>query len=150
MKYDESGDNTYEIKYSVYGTNGQLVKTLKESLKPKPGESAVEVVQQGLDVSDIGTGGYVLVVEVADIQSQKTVSSQKRFYIIQQSEGDYLTADEDYNAGIEELSEEELDKIWGPMTYLASNLEKKQYKKSDITGKRTLIQNFWKSRDPIL
>ena len=148
LKYDESDDNTYEIKYSVYGTNGQLVKTLKESLKPKPGESAVEVVQQGLDVSDIGTGGYVLVVEVADIQSQKTVSSQKRFYIIQQSEGDYLTADEDYNAGIEELSEEELDKIWGPMTYLASNLEKKQYKKSDLTGKRTLIQNFWKSRDP--
>jgi GWxTD domain-containing protein len=148
LQYEEGQENTYEIKYSLYSPSGKMLESLKESYKNKPGQSAVEVVQQGLNVSDFGTGTYYLNIEVADIQARKIVNKQKKFYIIHQKDGKYFTDSEDYNAGLEQFSEDELDEKFGPMSYIATNLEKRQYKKSDVTGKRNIIANFWKSRDP--
>jgi len=148
LVYEQGGQNTYEIKYSIYGSNGKLLKILKESMKKKPGNSAVEVCQQGLDISEFGTGTYFFVVEVSDLQAKKAVNAQKKFYIIREKEGDYITADFSNSAGLDNFTEEDLDAKWGPMSYLASNQEKRQFKKSDLVGKRTIIMNFWKSRDP--
>ncbi|MBN2279933.1 MAG: GWxTD domain-containing protein [Candidatus Marinimicrobia bacterium] len=149
LVYQPDDQNTYEIRYSIYGANGKLLKILKETMKNKPGNSAVEVCQQGLDLSEFGTGTYFFVVEVSDIQAKKSVVKQKKFYIIRNSVGEFITASPDGgDVAVDNLTEAELDEMWGPMVYLASNLEKNQYKKSDVIGKRTLIANFWKARDP--
>ena len=148
LKFEEGKTNTYQIKYTVFGTNGKEVKVLKETMKKKPGQTAVEVYLKGLDVSDIASGGYIFNVEVSDIQSKEVVSKNKRFYLIRQSDGDFLSADETPKEDYSALTEKELNDLFGPMAYIATNQEKSQFKKSDVIGKRTIITNFWKTRDP--
>lgn len=148
LKYEEGGQNTYQIKYTILGTNKKEVKVLKETLKKKPGKTAVEVNLKGFDISDIGSGSYVLNVEVGDIQSRKIASKNKQFYIVRQKDGNFLNAEDDLMEDFSQLDEKELNEKFGPMAYLATTKEKYQFKKSDVIGKRTIISNFWKSRDP--
>ncbi len=148
LTYDKSSQNTYQIKYSILGHKGNEVKLLKEALKKKPGTSAVEVVYKGLDVSELGSGAYFLRVSCSDVQAKTTTTKTKKFYIIRTKKGKFLSSSENLHEDLEQLSEEELDAIFGPMKYLATNLEKKQYKKSDLQGKKNIINNFWQSRDP--
>ena len=148
MEFKEGETNTYQVKYSVYGLNGKEVKVLKEIVKKKPGASAVEVDHNGMDISDIGSGSYIFHVEVCDIQTGKTAIKGKKFYIIRTNEGEYLTSEKDLQEYYNELTEKELDEKFGPLAYIATNLEKVQYKKSDVVGKRNILNNFWKTRDP--
>jgi GWxTD domain-containing protein len=148
LKYEEGQTNTYQIKYTIFGSNGREVKVLKESVKKKPGPTAVEVSLKGLDITDIASGSYVLNIEVGDIQTKQTTEENKRFYVIRQKEGDFLGAEDNIVEDLSKLTEEELDKKFGPLSYIASNMEKTQYKKSDLVGKRTIINNFWKNKDP--
>lgn len=148
LDFQDGKSGTYQIKYTVLGSNGNEVKVLKESLKKKPGRTAVEVNLKGLDISDIASGSYILNVEVGDIQTKKIASKNKRFYLIRQKEGDFLSANENKVEDYSKLTEKELNEKFGPMSYIATNQEKSQFKKSDVVGKRTIIANFWKSRDP--
>jgi len=113
--------------------------------KKKPGNSAVEI--SNLNIASLPGGLYDYKVEVSDEISQQTTSGTKRFYIVRSGAQANMAAMSGDDLKLEGLSEKELDEYFGPLKYIATDTEIKQYKKSDLTGKKQIILHFWDRRD---
>ena len=144
LKYDENSPRTYNVHYSINDLNGNEVKDLEWITRHKPGDSSVEV--NGINIVSLSSGLYNLKIEVIDNETNENASATKRFYVLKESNVNKL-AQLMETAYLSELTEEELGEKWGPMRYIATETEKKQYKKSDIEGKRQIIAHFWDKRD---
>ncbi|RKY55468.1 MAG: hypothetical protein DRP89_03285 [Candidatus Neomarinimicrobiota bacterium] len=144
LKYDENSPRTYNVHYSINDLNGNEVKDLEWITRHKPGDSSVEV--NGINIVSLSSGLYNLKIEVIDNETNENASATKRFYVLKESNVNKL-AQLMETAYLSEMTEEELGEKWGPMRYIATETEKKQYKKSDIEGKRQIIAHFWDKRD---
>jgi len=144
LKYDENSPGTYNVHYSITDLNGNEVKALEWITRRKPGDSSVEV--NGINIVSLSSGLYNLKIEVIDNETGKNASATKRFYVLKESNVTKL-AQLMETAYLSEMTEKELDEKWGPMRYIATEMEKKRYKKSDIGGKRQIIAHFWDKRD---
>jgi len=144
LKYDENSPRTYNVHYSINDLNGNEVKDLEWITRHKPGDSSVEV--NGINIVSLSSGLYNLKIEVIDNETNENASATKRFYVLKESNVNKL-AQLMETAYLSEMTEEELGEKWGPLRYIATETEKKQYKKSDIEGKRQIIAHFWDKRD---
>lgn len=145
LSYTEGVKEKYKVRYTVSDLNDNVIKQFPWMEKNKPGASAVEIKK--INLADVESGLFNFKVEIEDIGNGKLVSKTKRFYIVKKGEQKKLNDLMTINM-LAEKNEKELEELFGPMSYIATNIEKRQFKRSDIEGKRQLILNFWYSRDP--
>jgi len=146
LKVDPGKPSNYLVKYDIADLNGKVVVSSDWRSRKKPGTSAVEI--NNLSIAGLPGGLYDLIIEVNDEATQKTVKKIKRFYIL---ESKSQLASLEMNAEaiqLEGKSEKELDEIFGPLRYIATETEIRRYKKSDVAGKKQIILHFWDNRDP--
>ncbi len=147
LAYNANSPGNYQIRYVITDIGNQAIRTYDWQAKEKPGVSAVALDLNGIDIQDFSSGLYNLRIDVVDNATQDTTSEKKRFYILKQDNQNT------YNRLLEQsrlmdMDMADLDSLFGPLSYIATNSEQKQYKNSDIKGKREVIANFWKGRDP--
>jgi len=145
LKVEPGKPSNYLVKYSIADLNGKIVVAGDWRPKKKPGTSAVEI--NNLNITGLPGGLYDLIIEVNDESAQKTAKGTKRFYILESKTP--LTGLEMSTESIqlEGKSAKELDEIFGPLRYIATETEIRRYKKSDIEGKKQIILHFWDNRD---
>ena len=142
---DSGQDEYYQVQYSITNINDDIVKLDDWVDKKKPGKSAVEI--KSMDISDLSSGLYNFRVAIKEENGGEEIASSKRFYIAK-NDHKKLAMDAIDEVNVSMLTEKELNKIFEPLKYFASDKERRLYRKSTVDGKRNIIRNFWKGRDP--
>jgi len=145
LKFDPATPSNYKVKYSIVDLNGKERISGDWRTKNKPGNSAVEI--NSLNIASLPSGLYDIKVIISDENNTQSVEGHKRFYVIKSSSELTSYAMDTEAIQLEGKSEKELDEIFGPLKYLATETEIKRFKKSDVSGKKQIILNFWKNRD---
>jgi GWxTD domain-containing protein len=142
----------FQIKYDILNEKGEVIRSQTQE-KKKPGLSAVNITQ--INVVNLISGTYTLVMEIKDLENGDIASTYRKFTVYRQAdydEGGELYGKEqskDYIYGdteIDGMTEEELDQEFEYARYLATSVEKKTYKKANLEGKRELLKQFWNTR----
>jgi GWxTD domain-containing protein len=99
-----------------------------------------------IDIQNLPSGLYNFMISTRDMDTDQTADISKRFYIVKNDLRDMqaLAIADD----LDNLNEEQLDEAFGPLKYMANDTEIRSFRKSDITGKRTILRKFWSQRDP--
>lgn len=145
FQYNADNPGHYQIRYAVTDLNGKELQAQDWLTRKKPGGSAVEINQ--VLVSNLPAGIFELKVEVKDEASGQYAKATKRFRLTRSAPKRLVAAQTTTDLQLENMTEEELDEIFGPLKYIAKSAEIKRYKKSDVTGKRQIIAHFWDERD---
>ncbi len=145
LGFDKTQPGEYKVKYAVTDLNGEALQAQDWLTRPKPGKSAVEINQ--VMITTLPAGVYDLKVEVKDDATNQQASMSKRFRLTRDRSRQPATPQVGQDLRLEGLTEAELDEIFGPLKYIAKNIEIQRYKKSDLEGKRQIIAHFWDSRD---
>lgn len=156
LKQDNEPDSTkYGVAYKIIDSDGRVAREFPEKVRPKPGNSAVEV--SGVNIISFRSGTYFLEIAVRDIFSDKLIARQKKFFIYREGDLAYSDSaaklrmrerlDAAYDRIYGQMTEEEIDDEFGAAGYIAANDEKKIFKTLDLAGKRTFLVEFWKKRD---
>ncbi|MBO8131167.1 MAG: GWxTD domain-containing protein [Candidatus Marinimicrobia bacterium] len=143
IKFGENYRDQYSINYQILDINDNIIQDYGIVKKNKPGNSVVEI--GSVNVSSLRSGIYKL--KISFIDEGDTIFAVKKFYVVNETEEknvEQLLVDFMYSG----MSEEELDRIFGPLKYIATDNEIKRYKKANIEGKRQILIHFWDSRDP--
>lgn len=143
LSFDPSRIGNYQVKYSITDLNNNEKVTLGWKTKKKPGTSAVEI--SSINVQSLSSGLYNYTISVRDMDTDQTTEISKRFYIAKSDLRDlqHLALADD----LDNMNEKQLDEAFGPLKYLANDTEIRRFRKSDITGKRTILRQFWDQRD---
>lgn len=144
LGYSETASGSYRVRYSIMDLNGKELNALDWKTKLKPGDSAVEI--EGINITSLSSGIYDLKIEVIDDQTGDKALASRRFYVLKDEKPEIfrqLIEEEE----LKNLTKTDIDKIFGPMKYIATGEEIKKYKKSDLHGKRQVIAHFWDNRD---
>ena len=149
----------YGVVYRIYDAEGKVAKEVPVRLRTKPGDSAVEIT--GINVVTLASGVYRVVEEVTDMENGARVQGVRKFFVYR--EGDYAeggaalakpeAAKGSGSAGMDferygVISEKEIDQEFEWARYISSKEERNVFKKLNLEGKRTYIQEFWAKRDP--
>ncbi|MCD6337206.1 MAG: GWxTD domain-containing protein [Candidatus Marinimicrobia bacterium] len=130
----------YTIQSSMRDLNEKVV--LKNELIESVSPGMYDVVVDYMDIREIPSGIYNYHVLIKDETSGEIAEASKQVYMIQKTEMDNLVYDEYaiYN-------EAGLDSIFLILKPLMTQAEIKNYRNSQIEGKRHLYVDFWKKRD---
>ncbi len=148
----------YLVSYKILDSDGQVVKSVAEKVRTKPGASSVEV--NGINVVVLVSGAYTLVLEVVDSETGQKATAQRRFFVYR--EGDYAEGGAKFTKKEEVASSgspgldadrydimtaKELDQEFEWARYISSKEERETYKKLSLDGKRQYLKEFWAKRD---
>jgi len=144
LSFDPSKVGNYQVKYSVTDLNKNEKVSQGWKTKKKPGTSAVEI--GSISIQNLPSGLYNFIISARDLDTDQTADISKRFYIVKDDLRDLqsLALADDFD----NLNEEQLDEAFGPLKYMANDTEIRSFRKSDLTGKRTILRKFWSQRDP--
>lgn len=154
----EPDTSAYLITYSILNGQEELVRSFPTKAKRKPGNSAVDV--GGFNIITFPSGTYFLQIDIEDTLNDRSASKRAKFFIYRPGDFaeaqkiDSLSQEQVAQRGIrmiegiyQQMSEAEIDYEFGAASYLATNEEKKIYKKLDLDGKRQFMPQFWSKRD---
>jgi GWxTD domain-containing protein len=135
MDFNENAIPYYDTRFFVYTFSGEEVASgSKEFIPKKSSETArVEVVPLG----DLKTGMYRLSVLVTDQSTKRTVTRERCFRI----------SSEEDRAMILPMSDADIENYLKQIQYIATNEEKKLFKRLNARGKQAFLLDFWRSRD---
>ncbi|MBN2091554.1 GWxTD domain-containing protein, partial [candidate division KSB1 bacterium] len=142
----------YTVTYEILNMNGARIMNLKGKPKNKPGATAV--IHGALDIQEMVSGAYSLVISVVDLYNNQSARAEKSFMIYNKedliSKSDLVSNtttivdSEKYN----QMDEAQINEYFNQIGYLTTEAEKKIFKKLSLTGKRNLIFDFWVKHDP--
>ena len=129
-------DDSFYLSYSVVDTSGMVVKSYDVKRIRKPGESCVKA--DSLDLGELPSGGYGLLVQVRDRLTRQTARALRRFQILSAGQA------------AQELTEEEKElwRYYSDIRYVATEKEQRLFKSFDQKGKERFLRQFWKDKDP--
>jgi GWxTD domain-containing protein len=142
----------YTVSYEILNMNGTGILNIKGKPKKKPGATAV--IHGALDVQDLASGAYSLVISVVDLYNNQSARAEKSFMVYNKE--DLITKStlvanrttivdsEKYN----QMDEAQLNEYFNQLGYITDESEKKVFKKLSLVGKRNLIFDFWAKGDP--
>ncbi|MBN2601013.1 MAG: GWxTD domain-containing protein [Candidatus Marinimicrobia bacterium] len=136
---------TYQVRYSITDINDKIIQQNEWLAKKKPGASAVEI--KGMNITELNSGLYNFRIAVKEEDNGVEIVGNKRFYVAKNDQ-DKMMADVMEEVNLSALSEKEIIELFNPLKYHATDKERKMFRKSNIDGKRSIIKNFWKTRDP--
>jgi GWxTD domain-containing protein len=143
-------DSNYTVDVSIRDAQGKAVKSLPPKIKKRLGNSVLELGM--VNVGSLNSGPYQISITAMDNGTGSSFSRSKDFFV-------YRPAD--YIGGNKEAAESEktmadefsamdlkgLDDLFKQCDYIATDKDKKLYKKLDINGKRKFMSDFWRVRD---
>lgn len=144
------GDSTFSVSYQLRDSFGEVHKSFSR-IRKKFGESSVEVGT--VNVSDVRTGAYTLIVTATDSAAHLYATSMRRLFVYNPALG--APVEQNTNtAGSAILSsvfsvmgEDQLDKEFREAGYIATSEEKSRYETLDgVDAKRRFLYEFWKKR----
>jgi len=144
--YNASRDVT--TQYKITNAMGEI--KLSKSKKFFTNQNAIVDIG-ALPISNLSSGVYSLSVNASD--GRQNIELLKKFYVYNPSKMDTIintavNADLVMQSEFMSLSEEELNLIFRKSEYIASENEKKDWKKlTNEEGKRKYLFNFWQIRD---
>ncbi|MDO9547892.1 MAG: GWxTD domain-containing protein [Candidatus Marinimicrobia bacterium] len=136
---------SYQVQYTITDINAKIIQQNDWLKKKKPGTSAVEI--KGMNIAELNSGLYNFKIAVREENTDPETVAYKRFYIAKNDQNK-LMAEAMEEVNLSALSEKELIELFNPLKYFATDKERKMFRKSNIDGKRNIINNFWKTRDP--
>jgi|GEM_PF-1169076 len=131
----------YTFQSSLVDLNGETVLENEAVKSIAPG--LYDVIIDYMDIKDIPAGIYDYKVSIKDEASGDIAEMTKHVYMIRETEMDLYMFDE-YSL----YDEHDLDSIFTILKPLMTQNEINTFKKSYPDGKRHLIIEFWKKRDP--
>ncbi len=143
-------DSTYSIQAIIRDANGKVVKKLPAKVKRRIGSAMVDIDK--INVGNLLSGAYQLQLMAINNADADTFSRTKSFFVLRQNDFVHLPSsaknekrqvDDEFHR----MSENELDELFKRAEYIASNDEKKIYRKLDWDGKQKFMTTFWKDRD---
>jgi GWxTD domain-containing protein len=154
LQYSKNNPGSYILKCNITDVNGNVVKTYRDRVIKKPGNSAVIV--GGHNIVTLPAAVYFFNLKIFDEQSQKTVGSSKRFAFLKPVDKKLASKDsisyQDAKAPnisiYASFSEKDLDLEFKRVKYISGKQEQNVFKQLDVEGKREFLENFWKKHDP--
>jgi len=142
--------STFHLNYDILDQQGNPVKQIPGSPKPKPGNSSI--INGGVNVSDLASGFYTFRITITDDFNGQVATAQKNFYIYK-VEDFVATATQPQAVAqqkdeFDDMDEKELNRQFDMVRYIASKDDKIIFKRLDVNGKRNFMKNFWREKDP--
>ncbi|MFH1249644.1 MAG: GWxTD domain-containing protein [bacterium] len=144
LKTGAGQSESYQVQYTITNINDKIIQQNEWLTKKKPGASAVEI--KGMNIAELNSGLYNFKIAVKEENAGAETVGFKRFYIAKNDQNK-LMADVMEEVNLSALSEKELIELFNPLKYYATDKERKMFRKSNVEGKRNIINNFWKTRD---
>ncbi|MCX7797899.1 MAG: GWxTD domain-containing protein [Melioribacter sp.] len=146
----ENPETDFRLHKILFNSVGKKVFEQTKVIKQSP-NSFVEI--GAINLSKFPTDSYNLVLSLVDTKTNQAYLSSKRFYFYNTKFVDTVSktiSDRGFlGSEFAIYSNEECDKMFSQIKYIASQKEIDQYKKLDsLNAKREFLYNFWKMRDP--
>jgi len=139
---------TLRVSYEIENQYSEILYSKEKNI---PTKASSIVFAEAANVSAFPNGSYKMHISATDDASGLTDKSTTRFTIINPSVVDThqtLIAKDVLSSEFASMDEEQLDKVFGFSTYIASKGEVNVWKSlKNITEKRNYLYNFWKQRD---
>jgi len=135
--YNANSPSYYSFSYVVHDLTGKEIisSPQKAVLKKSSYGARVEMIP----LTGFSTGVYQLTLNVMDLKSTKSQTVSRYFQVYAEDENDKLLLP---------MSPQDVKKYFDQIKYVATDTEKKIFKKLTPKGKQVFLLNFWKSRDP--
>lgn len=133
---DTTIDQPLLIDYKINSSGQKPVKRISDLEIPRTGKE--RSVIHAIDISTLPSAVYELEITISDSYSGTSASVNKNFEVVQ---FDRLQASSN-------LSEDDIKMFDELFSYIAEDIEYRQYKKLNDSEKGNFIINFWKSKDP--
>ena len=152
LKADESGQGHYRVSLLVLDEQNREAEAFTGKEHTVSGNACA--VNGRLDVRDFDTGPYVLKLTVSDVLSGASVTTSRPFFVVHKAAPSLPVARKPARSTLGLVSsyavasEEELDREFARVRYIASKEELAVYPQLDLAGKRRFLESFWKRRDP--
>ena len=140
---------TLKLNELIYNSRGKILKQ-KTKLISRETNSRVEVGTFVL--TSYPTDTYTLALALIDSLGNQAITSSKKFFVynpdVQVVDSIESSATSSISSMFGAMSEEEIDDLFMKSKYIATSEEIEKYKKlSNLEGKRTFMNEFWKRRD---
>ncbi|MBI9070444.1 MAG: GWxTD domain-containing protein [Melioribacteraceae bacterium] len=144
-------DNLLEIHQLLYNSKGQKVDEKVKSLS-RAQSSRVEI--GFLNLKELPTDTYNLVLALVDSTNKESYASNKRFFLynpsIEVAKVEMVENISYLSSEFASIESEECDDIFSKSKYISSKNEIDQYEMLDsVVAKREFLFKFWKHRDLI-
>jgi GWxTD domain-containing protein len=143
-------DSSYTVEVSVRDAKGNTVKSLPPKKKKRLGNSVLELGM--VNVGSMNSGPYQVQITARDNGTGASFSRSKDFFVYRRA--DYVGKDREASEIEKAMADEfsamdlkSLDDLFKKCDYIATDRDKKLYKKLDINGKRKFMSDFWRVRD---
>ncbi len=145
LKTGQGQSESYQVLYTITDINDKIIQQNDWLKKKKPGTSAVEI--KGMNIAELNSGLYNFKITIKEENAGDETVAFKRFYIAKNDQNKMMdNVMQEIN--LSALSERDLIELFNPLKYYATDKERKMFRKSNVDGKRNIINNFWKTRDP--
>jgi GWxTD domain-containing protein len=139
------------VHSAVIDAFGKEIVAGKNKPKSRIHNSSVEVGT--LNISALRGGTYIFKISLLDSLKNRLASSAKKFFVYRPGAppdaGGLATAQDVSTSEYATMGDSALDREFATATYIASELEQKQYKSlTDIRAKQKFLFEFWKRRAP--
>lgn len=119
----------YIVQYAILEESGKVVKASKPFIRFK---NELHVIRDGIMISDLTPGNYILHIEVTDMSTKEKAVKESRFYY--------------YTEQADEISR--LASYYYFIDYIATSEELQEFRSLTDQGKAIFLKKFWKKRDP--
>ncbi|MFZ1322305.1 MAG: GWxTD domain-containing protein [Ignavibacteria bacterium] len=142
----ENISDNYKIDYTILNLNNDvLISQFKDAKR-----NASDRVDYGkINIDSLSSGTYIFRITVSDTTRVVSVSTEKKFYIFNNSGNKVKSGDDDYfRSEFAGKAEKELDDEFDKMNYLLTVKQIDIYESfKTIDEKRKFIYLFWKSKE---
>jgi GWxTD domain-containing protein len=138
LHYNPDEPSLYALNISVEDLGGKEIYTKDEPTLPVSGENTSRA--EKIELKPFLSGAYRLNIRVTDLKTAATTTLSKYFRLYSDSLASDLLLP---------MTKKDAEKYYDQIKYLATEKEKKLYKKLDQKGKQEFLLRFWKSRDPV-
>lgn len=142
------GSKKLVLERNIINSYGSIVDQKKRTITSSQNDLVEADV---INLTKFSTGGYLLILTLADSAANTFSKSSKKFYLYNPIESDIIQFTNDPGFLPSEfiyLSEEECDFEFSSLRYFLNNDEKKTYDNlRKVEAKRKFLYNYWKNSD---
>jgi GWxTD domain-containing protein len=140
------GQDRYNVISTIRDINGQVIKKIPAKSKKITDRSVVEINKTV--VSSLVSGAYNLQIEIVNLATGEKTQKSKPFYMYRmadfaQTESGQAEKKDNLYLMFLTRTEEELDREFEYMSYMANSDEEDIYEELNLDGKRKFLASFW-------